>query len=122
MSRRLFLRRTKREYKKKVNKQLTIDSQKMNNKTKHNLIAYGFQAIPNTNLQNNFNEAIKKPTSALFQQPTNLAFHNLCSSNALPTGSRELLGLNLKFCIASRNLPYNLNKAMLKRAYSIRTR
>jgi len=49
-----------------------------------------------------------------------LAFHNLCSSNALPTGSRELLSLNLKFCIASRSLPYNLNKTMIKNNYTLK--
>jgi len=86
------------------------------------LTTYGFQANPNANITINFNNAITKPLSPTFRQPTNLAFHNLCSSNILPTGSRELLGLNLNYCLSSRSLPPNINHTMLKLAYSIRTK
>jgi hypothetical protein len=33
----------------------------------------------------------------IYTQPNNLTFHNLCKYNNLPAGTRQLLGLNLKF-------------------------
>jgi len=57
-----------------------------------------------------------------YNQPTNLAFHNLCKANSLPPGTRQLLGLNLKFCLASNQLSYNPKKSLLNLAYTIRTK
>ncbi|MFN9982586.1 MAG: hypothetical protein ACK53Y_21845, partial [bacterium] len=52
----------------------------------------------------------------------NLTFHNLCKKQKLPIGSKELLGLNLKFCIASKTLPNDINKTIIEMAKSIRTK
>ena len=59
--------------------------------------------------------------SNLCTQPTNLAFHNLCINQQLPKGSKQLLGLNLSFCLTPRNFHENIKKTMLKLAYSVRT-
>jgi hypothetical protein len=85
------------------------------------LTSFGFIADPNTTLQKNFDVAIQKAPSHLFLQPKNLAFHNLCKVNNLPPGSKELLGLNLKFCLASKTIPDDINKTMIQLARSIRT-
>jgi hypothetical protein len=45
--------------------------------------------------------------------------HNL---KHLPLGSKELLGLNLKFCLASHQVKNNINKTILCLARSIRTK
>jgi hypothetical protein len=84
-------------------------------------VNFGFCANPKFTLQKNFNTAIRMPLSSCYAQPTNLAFHNLCQSTKLPIGSRQLLGLNLKFCLASSHINSNINQTMLKMARSIRT-
>jgi len=53
-------------------------------------------------------------------QPKNLTFHNLCTKNKLPTGTKELLGLNLNFCLATKNIKDNIRRTILKMARSIR--
>ncbi len=84
---------------------------------------FGFCANPQQSLQRNFNKAISQPPSQLFnKQPTNLAFHNLCTKNELPPCTRQLLGLGLKYCLASSSLQQKTNTTALKVAYSIRTR
>jgi hypothetical protein len=82
---------------------------------------YGFFADPQRSLQPNFNMTLEKSPSTLYRQPKNLTFHNLCTKQKLPTGTRNLLGLNLKFCLASKNLHNNINKTVLRMARSIRT-
>jgi hypothetical protein len=87
------------------------------------LTDYGFCAEPGNTLQQNFNNTLNiLDKAAEYLQPTNLAFHNLCKHNKLPTGSRALLGLNLKFCLASNTITNDINKTVLKLARSIRTR
>ncbi len=86
------------------------------------LTYFGFHTDPEKTIQENFNKAVNNNPSPLFEQPTNLAFHNLCSKNKLPTGTKELLGLNLSFCLASKQLQNNINHTIRKMAYSIRTR
>jgi hypothetical protein len=82
---------------------------------------YGFYAEPENNLQRNFNINIKKSPSELYTLPNNLTFHNLCKENELPAGTRQLLGLNRKFCIATSHINNNITQTMLKLARSIRT-
>jgi hypothetical protein len=81
---------------------------------------FGFYSDPQHTLQKNFNFQITKAHSPLHAQPSNLAFHNLCTYNKLPLGTRQLLGLNLNFCLASKNSKTNLNKTFLRMARSIR--
>jgi hypothetical protein len=82
---------------------------------------YGFYANPAFTLKQNFNKTLRENTPNLSQQPTNLAFHNICSINNTPSGLKDLLGLNLKYCIASNQTNQDVNKMMQKLAYSIRT-
>jgi hypothetical protein len=82
---------------------------------------FGFIANPSKTLQQNFNKAIADTPSTLYCQPTNLTFHNLCTKQKLPIGTKNLLGLNLKFCLASNMLQNNISKTILRLARSIRT-
>jgi hypothetical protein len=68
------------------------------------LQTFGFIANPNLSLQKNFNITIQTVPSHLFLQPKNLTFPNFCKDFTLPTGSKELLGLNLKFCLATKHI------------------
>jgi hypothetical protein len=52
-----------------------------------------------------------------------LTYHNLCAAHVkLPLGTKQLLGLNLKFCLAANKLPDKIKQTTLKLAYSIRTK
>ena len=86
------------------------------------LKTFGFQANANLTLRQNFNVAIKNLKNNPSHQPTNLTFHNLCQETNLPTGIKNLLGLNLKCCLSHNNVNQDINKTLLKMAYSIRTR
>ncbi len=86
------------------------------------LTDFGFFANPNLSLQKNFDNALKTTPSTLFCQPKNLTFHNLCKESKLPPGSKELLGLNLKVCLASHFIPNNIKSTMLQLARTIRTK
>jgi len=85
------------------------------------LTNYGFYAKPEYNIQKNFNLCISQAQSSLCTQPTNFQFHNLCKENVFTSGTRQLLGLNLKFCISSNQSKNNINKIVLQMARSIRT-
>jgi hypothetical protein len=82
---------------------------------------FGFGANTSKTLQQNFNKAIADTPSTLHCQPANLTFHNLCTKQKLPIGAKHLLGLNLKFCLASNTLQNNINKTVLRLARFIRT-
>jgi hypothetical protein len=81
---------------------------------------FGFYANPNYSLQKNFNLHISQEPSELHMQPKNLTFHNLCTKNKLPTGAKEILGLNLNFCLATKSVKDNIRRTILKMARSIR--
>jgi hypothetical protein len=49
-------------------------------------------------------------------------FHNLCKNIKLPTDTKALLGLNLKYCLANNTINQDINKTLLKMAYSIQTK
>jgi hypothetical protein len=83
--------------------------------------AYGFSANPSFSLQKNFRTAIATPSSPYFKQPKHLTFHNLCRDTTLPVGSKNLLGLNLKFCLSTKSLTNDINQTMLRMVCSIRT-
>jgi len=121
-SRRLSQRRAKRYKnweKEKESQALTLHRRQTANKC---LANYGFCANHSQTLQHNFNNAIRHPPSPFFQQPSNLAFHNLCTDSLLPPGTKQLLGLDLKYCLASSQLSQNINTTALKLAYSVRTK
>jgi hypothetical protein len=82
---------------------------------------FGLQANPHLSLQANFNRALLHNSHPTLNLPTNLTFHNLCTLNTVPKGTQELLGLNLKYCIAPNTIPDNINHTVRRMAYSIRT-
>jgi hypothetical protein len=55
-------------------------------------------------------------------QPKNLAVHNLCTNTPPPQGTDKLLGLGLKYCVATPKPTPNIKQCLLKLAYKIRTK
>jgi hypothetical protein len=86
------------------------------------LTQYGFQANSRLWLQHNFSQAVKNGYYTSTLLPKNLAFHDLTTSGNIPPNTKQLLGLNLNFCVAQNTLPYKIDETMRNLAYSIRTR
>jgi len=82
---------------------------------------FGFVAKPNLTLQQNFKEILQTNYTPSFRQPVNLTFHNLCSTHKIPLGTKQLLGLNLKYCLATNNMNHGISDTVRKMAYSIQT-
>jgi len=97
---------------------------------------YGFVSDKAKTKKDNFNNALKtilkydnntpqsnKNGSLPSRQPINLAVHNLChSSRQPPPGTKNLLGLGLKYCIVPPKATPDIKTSMLKLAYKIRTK
>jgi len=83
---------------------------------------FGFSASTKLTKQQNFNKHIKTTHTPQLSLPQNLAFHNLCKQNTLPPGTKELLGLNLKFCLSSNKIQDDINKTIIQMARTIRTK
>jgi len=86
------------------------------------LKTFGFQANAKLQLQQNFKSITQNLNTNPLQQPTNLTFHNLWKETKLPTGTKALLGLNLKYCLSNNNINQDINKTLLNMAYSICTK
>ncbi|MFN9979118.1 MAG: hypothetical protein ACK53Y_04355, partial [bacterium] len=73
---------------------------------------YGFTSSPAASKTMNFKQAISKLSTNHNNnlQPTNLSYHNLCTTEKPPPGTRDLLGLNLKYCLASATTDKDINK------------
>jgi hypothetical protein len=113
-------RRTAR-YKKKASLSLNLPTRQHMYHTQQCCIHdYGFCADANTSLQTNFNNTLKIYNS--LNQFTNLTYHDLCTINKPPSGTQQLLGLNLKYCLSSNTLQNNIPCTVQKMAYSIRTK
>jgi len=121
-SRRIIQRRKNRYIKREIKKLNNETINRIQQKNKFLESQFGFYANPENSKCSNFNNALSKITSMAYNQPTNLAFHNLCKANSLPPGTTHLLGLNLKFCLASNHLNYNPKKSLLNLAYTIQTK
>jgi hypothetical protein len=80
---------------------------------------FGFYADPRLPIKQNFNKALQNNSIASRYLPRQLTFHNLCTQNKIPTGTRQLLGLNLKFCLASKRLTDSISYTVKNMAYSI---
>lgn len=76
---------------------------------------------PQCSLQRNFNSIIKEEPPTPIQQPVNLLLHNLCKDNKTPPCTKQLLGRNLKYCLASGTIRNDINDTVKKMAYSIQT-
>ena len=83
---------------------------------------YGFHANPNKSLTSNFTHAIRTRNHCLIKnQPTNLAYHNLCTLHQPPSNVGQLLGLKLKYCVTPPTPKPNLQATVGKLFHSVRT-
>jgi hypothetical protein len=83
---------------------------------------YGFHANPDLSLRKNFNKAIRTRDCRLMKnQPWNLAYHNLCTIKQPPLNTDQLLGLNLKYCIAAPTPKPDLSHTVPRLEKSVRT-
>jgi len=121
-SRRISQRRKKRELKQACKTKRISAQQAAFHLKKRCLIQYGFQANSCLSLQLNFNQAVKNDYYTPTLLPKNLAFHDLTTSGNIPPNTKQLLGLNLNFCVAQNTLPYKIDETNRNLAYSIRTR
>jgi len=111
------------------------------NKTNYLQYKFGFTSDPYKKTNYNFQEALKQIEQShtviaanqtskkytnkkdlILLQPKNLAMHNLCQGVQPPPGTKNLLGLGLKFCLAPPNPTPNAKDTLLKLAYKIRTK
>jgi hypothetical protein len=123
-SRRLLQRREK-GYAKKRDSQCLLESQtkiRLTHTFRKCRGQYGICTDPTLTLHQNFKKAISTLPPKEFIQPQNLKIQNLCTQNQLHPGTKELLGLNLKFRLAPRTIKNNINNTILRMARSIRTR
>jgi hypothetical protein len=109
-SRRTTHRRKNRKIKKEITSKQKWLEHKLSQTKRYCNTSFGFYSDPNQSKRKNFNHAITTLPSNLCTQPTNLAFHNLCIKQQLPKGSKQLLGLNLSFCLTPRNFHENIKK------------
>jgi hypothetical protein len=113
---------TKTTYIKRGKKQQSIPfNQTLFHTKQHCLFNYGFMANPQLSLQKNFNTALRGITKYNKHQPANATFHNLFTDNKIPLGIKQLLGLNLKFCLAPKKLQNTIPNTIRRMAYNIRT-
>jgi hypothetical protein len=110
--------RNKKQEQKNLNQHILQNSYHIKQRCLRN---FGFIANPKNTIQKNFNDIIQLKPTHLSPQPSNLAYHNLCTHSKIPPGTRELLGLNLKYCLASSQLNNDINPTIQKMAYAIRT-
>ena len=80
------------------------------------------QALNNTNFNTHTTLSNSHENTLLQSQPKNLSVHNLCSHTHPPPGTKNLLGLGLKFCIAYKKSQPNIKLCMKKLAYTLRNR
>jgi len=123
-SRRLAQRRKQRLIKINTVKDIhsNVGIARNNHTEQYCLRNFGFCANPTASKSKNFKLALHAKPSHLWLQPRNLAFHNLCKTQHLPLGTKELLGLNLKFCLSSGKITNDIKKTVIQMARSIRTR
>lgn len=101
----------------------------LNNRSNKIQDSYGFTAHPNFTKTKNFNNAINSISKHCHSnnqlhllQPKNLSVHNLCKDNPPPLGTKNLLGLGLKFCLATPKANPNIKQCLRQMAYKIRTK
>jgi len=121
ISRRYAQRRKQQTLKKKKTQHYKITNQKLYHTKQRCIHHYGFVANPKTNLQQNFNNTIKNTTRYETKHLINSTYHNLCTINKIPLGTKKLLGLNLKFCLSTNKIPNNIPSTIRHMAYNIRT-
>lgn len=123
-SRRLVQQRKQRLIKKVINKHNCngIGLARKYHTEQYCLHNFGFCANPAQSISKNFKSALGTTPLHSWLQPKNLAFHNLCKQQKLPTGAKELLGLDLKFCLSSIKITNDIHKTTLQMAKTIRTR
>jgi hypothetical protein len=120
---------------KNLRKQTSIYTERLKAHVNNLYEKYGFVANPFKTKRYNFNAALNSimmpnnlPSSTnqihnlQSHQPLNLAVHNLCHNHQPPTGTKDLLGLGLKYCIVQPKATPNITTSICKLAYRIRTK
>jgi hypothetical protein len=123
-SRRLAQRRKQRLIKKEMHKHSynRIGLAFKHRTEQYCLHNFGLCANPTQSISENFKSVLCTMPLQSWLQPKNLAFHNLCKTQKLPTGTKKLLRLNLKFCLSSNNITNDIHKTMLQMTKTIRTK
>jgi hypothetical protein len=100
---------------------------------------HGFFSDPNKTRRHNFYDALSqlqicpntivnslnipnKNVKLQLQQPINLTVHNLCHGRQPPLGTKNLLGLGLKYCAVPSKPSFNIKECTKKLAYRICTK
>jgi len=138
VSRRKIQRKKKRILRKKIAHLELKSQQYLYNREEKIAKHYGFLSNPNKSPTHNFNRTLNKIStetsnyntnpdqhdkqSLLSLQPKNLSVHNLCHAIHPPPGINNLLGLGLKYCIATPKPNPDIKQCLRKMAYKIRTK
>jgi len=120
---------------KNLRKQTSIYTERLKAHVNNLYEKYGFVANPFKTKRYNFNAALNSimmpnnlPSSTnqthnlQSRQPLNLAVHNLCHDHQPPTGTKDLLGLGLKYCIVQPKATPDITTSIHKLAYRICTK
>lgn len=76
---------------------------------------YGFASDPHMPLWINVNDALLNMNPRqYFARPSNMAYHNMCTTLVPPPGVESLLGLGHKFCIQSTRPKSNTTNAIFR--------
>jgi hypothetical protein len=137
--RRKTQRRQKRYQTKTIKQYNTIYTEELTHRCNIIRQTYGYTANPDSTSTKNFENSIKvisknhnnsvqipehnnynKELNKL--QPSNLSVHNLCISNPPPPGTKNLLGLGLKFCLTTPKANPNIIECLHQMACKIRTK
>jgi len=73
-------------------------------------------------MTNNLPSSTNQTHNLQSRQPLNLAVHNLCHDHQPPTGTKDLLGLGLKYCIVQPKATPDITTSIHKLAYRICTK
>jgi hypothetical protein len=84
---------------------------------------YGYAANDQLPLwQNRYNALIDMPVSTYFNQQTNKAYHNLCTTLRPPPNLTNLLGLGEKFCLELKRPKIDTSATIDRLKHSLRLR
>jgi hypothetical protein len=84
---------------------------------------FGFISDPTRDQWWNIKQAIRSLDLRLILiAPRNKAFHNLCENLTPPSGTRQLLGLGLKFCLEKKQHGQRLQETIKKVTHNVRLR
>jgi hypothetical protein len=84
---------------------------------------FGFISDPTREQWWNIKQAIRSlDLRLLLIAPRNKAFHNLCENLTPPSGTRQLLGLGIEFCLEKKQHSQRLQETIAKITHDMRLR